>query len=280
MKNSSLGIIVFPLLWSFTLTLHAWAQTLPANNMLAQDLQSQIDRNNLPEHVAIIMDGNGRWATNQGKSRVFGHQNSLQSVREVVEGCGELGIPYLTLFAFSTENWKRPQVEVKHLMQLITTSIDQELMELVQKNVRLNFIGDLPSLPRKCQESVQKAMQASHHNQGLQLTIALSYSGKWDLAEAAKAIARDVQAGIVALQDIDSDLLQRYLATNNMPDPALLIRTSGEMRLSNFLLGQLAYTELFFTPILWPDFRKHHLYEAILAYQKRTRRFGSLDEAA
>lgn len=280
MRNSSLCIILFQLLWSCTLALHAWAQTPTTNNTLEQGMQAQIDRNHLPEHIAIIMDGNGRWATNQGQSRVFGHQHSLQSVREVVEGCGELGIPYLTLFAFSTENWKRPQVEVEHLMRLITTSIDKELMELVQKNVRLNFIGDLPSLPKKCQESVQKAIQASYHNQGLQLTIALSYSGRWDLAEAAKAIARDVQAGSLALQDIDTDLFQQYLATKNMPDPALLIRTSGEMRLSNFLLGQLAYTELFFTPILWPDFRKHDLYEAILAYQKRTRRFGSLDETA
>ena len=239
-------------------------------------MKAQIDCNNLPQHVAIIMDGNGRWASKQGKSRIFGHQNAIQSVREVVEGCGELGIPCLTLYAFSMENWKRPQVEVENLMRLITTTIDTELAELVQNNVRLNFIGDLLSLPLKCQQTIQKAIQASHHNQGLCLTIALSYSGSWDLAEAAKAIVRDVQAGNLALQDVDAELFRQYLSTGDMPDPALLIRTSGEMRLSNFLLGQLAYTELFFTPVLWPDFRKQHLYEAILAYQKRERRFGNL----
>jgi len=277
MKRSRLLIGILQFLWSCFFSPNVGAQTATTKDALAHYMKAQIDQNNLPEHVAIIMDGNGRWATKQGKPRVFGHQNAIQSVREVVEGCGELGIPYLTLYAFSTENWKRPQVEVESLMRLITTTIDKELTELVQKNVRLNFIGDLPSLPKKCQKTIQKAMQASHHNQGLLLTIALSYSGRWDLAEAAKAIARDVQVGRLALQDIDADLFKQYLATKGMPDPVLLIRTSGEMRLSNFLLGQLAYTELFFTPVLWPDFRKCDLYEAILAYQKRARRFGNLD---
>ena len=277
MKRRHLFVGILQVVWSCFFSLNAWAQTITTKDALARHMKAQIDRNNLPEHVAIIMDGNGRWATERGKPRVFGHQNAIQSVREVVEGCGELGIPCLTLYAFSTENWKRPQVEVESLMRLITNTIDQELTELVQNNVRLNFIGDLLSLPKECQKAIQKAIQASHHNQGLLLTIALSYSGRWDLAEAAKAIARDVQEGRLALRDIDADLFKQYLATKDMPDPALLIRTSGEMRLSNFLLGQLAYTELFFTPVLWPDFRKCDLYGAILAYQKRVRRFGNLN---
>lgn len=276
MKRSYLFIGLFQLLVGYVLSTYACAKTLEVYDAPEHCMKAQIDLSNLPKHVAIIMDGNGRWATNQGKPRMFGHQNAIQSVREVVEGCGELGISYLTLYAFSTENWKRPQEEVASLMHLIVTTINEELKELVQNNVKLNFIGDLSSLPKKCQKSIQKAIQASCHNQGLLLTIALSYSGSWDLAEAAKAIARDVQAGSLAPQDIDAKLFKQYLATKNMPDPALLIRTSGEMRLSNFLLGQLAYTELFFTPVLWPDFKKYHLYEAIVTYQKRERRFGNL----
>jgi undecaprenyl diphosphate synthase len=265
------------LLWVCTLSISAWAQTPTTNDddALEQCMKAQVDRDKLPEHIAIIMDGNGRWATKQDKPRVFGHQNAINSVREVVECCGELGIPCLTLYAFSAENWKRPKEEVDGLMDLIVTTINEELKELVQNNVRLNFIGDLLSLPKRCQKTIRKAIQASCHNQGLLLTIALSYSGEWDLAEAAKAIARDVQIGNLALPDIDAELFKQYLSTKDMPDPSLLIRTSGEMRLSNFLLGQLAYTELFFTPVLWPDFRKRHLYEAVLAYQKRKRRFGA-----
>jgi undecaprenyl diphosphate synthase len=262
-------------LWICTLSINAWAQTPTTQDALEESIKAQIDRNNLPEHIAIIMDGNGRWATKQNKPRVFGHQNAIKSVREVVECCGELGIPWLTLYAFSAENWKRPKEEVDGLMHLIVTTIDEELKELIKNNVRLNFIGDLLRLPKKCQKTIQKAIQASSHNQGLLLTIALSYSGEWDMAEAAKAIARDVQTGRLALPDIDADLFKQYLSTKDMPDPSLLIRTSGEMRLSNFLLGQLAYTELFFTPILWPDFRKRDLCEAVLAYQKRKRRFGA-----
>ena len=276
MKRVHLHIGLCQFLLSFFLSLHAWAQVSTNQDALEHGAKDQIDRNNLPEHIAIIMDGNGRWATKRGKPRVFGHQNAIQSVREVVEGCGELGISCLTLYAFSTENWKRPQKEVEGLMRLIVATIDEELAELVQNNVRLNFIGDLSSLPKSCQEAIQKATQLSNHNQGLLLTIALSYSGRWDLVEAAKGIARDVQAGILSLHDIDAALFKKYLATQDMPDPVLLIRTSGEMRLSDFLLGQLAYTELFFTSVLWPDFRKHHLYEAILEYQKRERRFGNV----
>ena len=257
--------------------LNAWSQKTVPSHALEHRIKAQIDRNKLPEHIAIIMDGNGRWATKQGKPRVFGHQNAIQSVREVIEGCGALGVSYLTLYAFSMDNWKRPQAEVDSLMNLIVATIDKELVELVEKNVRLNFIGDLRCLPTKCQEAIQKATKASFYNRGLFLTIALNYSGEWDLAEAAKGIARDVQAGNLAVQDIDTALFKRHLATKDIPEPSLLIRTSGEMRVSNFLLGQLAYTELFFTPVLWPDFRKYDLYEAILAYQKRKRRFGDLD---
>ncbi|MHA7877655.1 MAG: isoprenyl transferase [Bacteroidota bacterium] len=277
MKQCNLFIIFLLSLWRCCLPSHAWAYQTTTNNAHERRIKGRIDRNNLPKHIAIIMDGNGRWATKRGKPRVFGHQNAIMSVREVVEGCGELGIPYLTLYAFSTENWQRPQAEVDSLMHLVITTIDTELAELVQNDVRLNFIGDLPSLPPKCQEAIQRATQASQQNQGMLLTIALSYSGRWDMAEAAKAIARDIMSGSVRISDIDADLFQQYLSTKGVPDPELLIRTSGEMRLSNFLLGQLAYTELFFTPILWPDFRKCDLYEAILSYQKRRRRFGNSD---
>ena len=276
MNRNYLLIGLLQLWGSYMLALNAWAQESVTTTVPEHPSKVQLDLHSLPEHIAIIMDGNGRWATRQGKPRVFGHQNAVKAVREVVEGCGELGISYLTLYAFSIDNWGRPPGEVASLMRLITKTIDEELTELVQKNVRLAFVGDIQRLPSNCQKAIQRAIKASQHNRGLQLTIALSYSGKWDLAEAAKAIARDVQAGTLALQDIDADLFAKYLATQGIPDPALLIRTSGEMRLSNFLLGQLAYTELFFTPVLWPDFRKHHLYEAILAYQKRERRFGKL----
>lgn len=276
MKRNHLLVGLLQLSWCCVSSNYTRAQTSVSSEASVEHLKSQINHHNVPEHVAIIMDGNGRWATKQGKPRAFGHQNAIRSVREVVEGCSELGIPYLTLYAFSMENWRRPPEEVRGLMDLIVTVIGKELPELLRNGVKLNFIGDLQSLPIKCQESIKEAVQASCHNQGLLLTIALSYSGGWDLAEAAKSIARDVQSGSLLLQDIDEKLFKQYLATGSMPAPALLIRTSGEMRLSNFLLGQLAYTELFFTPVLWPDFRKVHLYEAVFVYQKRERRFGGL----
>ena len=231
---------------------------LMANSMQTHAASAQIDPNNLPDHVAIIMDGNGRWATKRGKPRIFGHKNAIRSVRKVVASCKELGIPYLTLYAFSMENWKRPPAEVAYLMALITGTVNKELAALVKNEVRLAFIGDLERLPASCRKAIHKATQASQHNQGLQLTIAVSYSGRWDLANAAKALAQEVQAGSLALQDIDEALAEQHLATKDLPDPALLIRTSGEKRLSNFLLWQLAYTELFFTSVLWPDFKKHH----------------------
>lgn len=277
MKKDDFLILRFLFVWSCFAPLNAWTHPTTAADALEDRVKAQIDRDNLPKHIAIIMDGNGRWATKRGKPRIFGHRNAIQSVRAVVAGCGELGIPYLTLYAFSTENWKRSQEEVEGLMNLVVTTIDAELAELVQKNVRLHFIGNLSSLPTKCQEAIQRATQASRHNQGMRLTIALNYSGRWDLAEAARAIACDVQEGNLALQDIDAELLKQYLTTKDMPDPELLLRTSGEMRLSNFFLEQIAYTELFFTPVFWPDFGKCDLYEALLAYQKRKRRFGGSD---
>lgn len=263
------------LLGYYTPPLQAKSQAAVPTQASEEALKALIDKEALPEHIAVIMDGNGRWATRQGKPRVFGHRNAIQSVREVVEGCAQLGISYLTLYAFSIENWERPPAEVSALMRLITLTIQQELEELVQNQVRLTFIGDLQRLPLECQKAIQKAIHASQHNQGLQLIIALSYSGRWDLAEAAKLIAQDIQAGNLALEDIDATLFRKYLATKEIPDPALLIRTSGEKRLSDFL-PNIAYTEFFFTPVLWPDFRKQHLYEAILDYQKRERRFGKL----
>ncbi len=276
MKKSYLHIVRVLFMWCTICSMVAWAETPTNSAAITQQVKQQLDLTNLPEHIAIIMDGNGRWATKQGKPRVFGHQNSIQSVREVVEACGALGIPYLTLWAFSTENWGRPQAEVAGLMNLIVTTINKELAELVAKDVHLSFIGDLTRLPVKCQKVLHKAMKASEKNKGLRLTIALSYSGKWDIITATKAIVKEVQAGNLTLQEIDDDVFRKYLATGDIPDPVLLIRTSGEMRLSNFLMMQLAYTELFFTPVLWPDFKKKHLYEAILDYQSRERRFGQL----
>ena len=222
------------------------------------------------------MDGNGRWATQQGKPRAYGHQNAIQNVKETVKACAALGIPYLTLYAFSIDNWQRPQAEVNAIIHLITTTIRKELQELIQNNVHINIIGDLQRLPQNCQKALQRATQATQHNQGLQLTIALSYSGRWDLAEAAKAIAQAAQEGKINPQDITPALLQQHLTTKNLPNPDLLIRTGGEQRLSDFCMLPLAYTELLFTPTLWPDFRTSHLYEAIVAYQKRQRRFGKL----
>ncbi len=222
------------------------------------------------------MDGNGRWATRQGKPRLYGHQNALQSIREAIESCAELGIPHLTLYAFSIDNWQRPQAEVDTLIHLITTTIHTELEELVQNNIRITFIGDLQRLPQDCQQALKHATQATQHNQGLHLTIALSYSGRWDLTQAAQALAQAAQKGHLNPQDITTDLLRQHLTTKNLPDPDLLIRTGGEQRLSDFCLLPLAYTELHFTPTLWPDFRKTHLHQAIITYQKRQRKFGKL----
>lgn len=240
--------------------------------------KEQIDFNNLPKHVAVIMDGNGRWAKKKGAMRIFGHRNAVQAVRDVTECCGELGIKYLTLYAFSTENWNRPKEEVDGLMELLVNTLKQEIGTLTENQVRLVTIGDTSHLPQECQRNLQWAINETKNNSGLKLILALSYSGRWEIITAVKNLIADVKLGKVGENDINEKLFENYLQTSGIPDPELLIRTSGELRVSNFLLWQIAYTELFITPVLWPDFRKEHLYEAIWAYQKRERRFGKTSE--
>ncbi len=240
--------------------------------------KEEVDKNNLPEHVAIIMDGNGRWAKGKGAKRLFGHKNAIAAVRDVTEGCAELGIGYLTLYAFSTENWARPKMEVDGLMRLLVSTIKKETETLLKNNVKLACIGSIDNLPKSCQRELQEAIQATSHNTGLTLVLALSYSGRWEIVDAVKKIACDIAENNIEIEDINTSLFERYLNTKDIPDPALLIRTSGEMRISNFLLWQLAYTELYMTEVLWPDFRKSHLYAALADYQRRERRFGKISE--
>lgn len=240
--------------------------------------KENIDVNNLPRHVAVIMDGNGRWARSKGAARIFGHRNAVQAVKDVTEGCGELGIKFLTLYAFSTENWGRPKEEVDGLMELLVNTLKKEIHTLHENQVRLITIGDIGHLPGECQDNLKEAVAATQHNDGLTLVMALSYSGRWEILEAVKAIVRDAKRGELSDKDVSEELFADYLKTRGIPDPELLIRTSGEMRVSNFLLWQIAYTEIYITKTLWPDFRKEHLYEAICAYQKRERRFGKVLE--
>lgn len=240
--------------------------------------KQDINPNNLPRHIAVIMDGNGRWAKRKGAARIFGHRNAIQAVKDVTEGCGELGIKYLTLYAFSTENWGRPKEEVDGLMELLVNTLKKEINSLHENQVRLKTIGDIGHLPRACQDNLQEAIVATKDNPGLTLILALSYSGRWEIVEAIKAIANDVKNGKVDVNAIGEELISGYMKTKGIPDPELLIRTSGEMRVSNFLLWQIAYTELFITKTLWPDFRREDLYEAICAYQTRDRRFGKVIE--
>jgi undecaprenyl diphosphate synthase len=239
-----------------------------------ESLLQQIDKKNLPRHIAVIMDGNGRWAEERGESRLFGHYHGVESVRNIVEGCAELGIEYLTLYAFSTENWDRPQLEVDGLMTLLIETIHKEVPTLNKNNIRLHVIGDIAMLPASAQGALNEARHQTSGNTGLNLIMALSYSSRWELLNAVKNISLAVQAGNIKAEDIDQDTLQQYLTTANFPDPELMIRTSGEYRISNFLLYQMAYTELYFTDTRWPDFRKENLYEAIVNYQSRERRFG------
>jgi len=241
---------------------------------MQEDLKPQIDLSRLPEHVAIIMDGNGRWAQEKGEDRLFGHFHGVESVRNIVEGAAELGIGYLTLYAFSTENWDRPANEVAGLMSLLVDTIRKEVPTLNKNNIRLQVIGDRQMLPDFAQKELQEALELTAANTGLTLVMALSYSSRWEITNAVKQIALEVKAGTLDPQQITQDTISYYLCTKGIPDPALVIRTSGEFRISNFLLYQLAYAELYFTPILWPDFRKPHLYEAILDFQQRERRFG------
>src|SRR5690606_5787118 len=212
-------------------------------------IKDQIDTSKLPQHIAVIMDGNGRWAKEQGKLRVFGHKNGVLAVRDTVEGAAEIGIKYLTLYAFSTENWNRPKLEVAALMELLVSTINKETKTLIQNNVRLNAIGDLDSLPPRCLKELKEAINKTANNTGLTLTLALSYSSRWEITNAAKQIAANVQKGLLDKDDINEKLFESYLSTYNLPDPELMIRTSGEHRISNYLLWQLAYAELYFTPI-------------------------------
>jgi undecaprenyl diphosphate synthase len=240
--------------------------------------REQIDSARLPQHVAIIMDGNGRWAKEKGKMRVFGHHNGVLSVRDVVEGAGELGVKYLTLYTFSSENWNRPKYEVTAIMELLISTINKEIKKLMENNVRLNTIGDTDMLPKKCSDELSNAIKKTAANTGLVLTLALSYSSRREIVQATKAIAEKVERGELKAADITEEVFSNHLHTSDLPDPELLIRTSGEYRISNYLLWQIAYAELYFTDKLWPDFRREDLYEAILDYQKRERRFGLISE--
>jgi undecaprenyl diphosphate synthase len=242
------------------------------------ELMEKIDKNCLPRHIAIIMDGNGRWAKEQGQDRLFGHFHGVESVRNIVEGCAELGIEYLTLYAFSTENWDRPEYEVAGLMELLVSTIRNEVESLNKNNIRLHVIGDMNMLPEYAKKELNEALEITKANSGLNLIMALSYSGRWELLNAVKSIANEVKNGRLNIEDLDQHTLQQHLCTRGFPDPELMIRTSGEYRISNFLLYQLAYAELYFTQVRWPDFRKENLYEAIVDYQARERRFGKTGE--
>ena len=240
--------------------------------------RSEIDLSNIPAHIAVIMDGNGRWAKQRGGLRIFGHQSAITAVRDTVEEAAELGVKFLTLYAFSTENWNRPAMEVTALMQLLVHTIRKETATLLKNSVRLQAIGDLATLPQSCQRELAEAIELTKTGSRMTLVLALSYSGRWDLTQATRRMAVDVAAGRLQPEAVTEATITNYLATAGMPDPELLIRTSGEQRISNFLLWQLAYTELYITPELWPDFRRSHLRAAIVAYQRRERRFGKTSE--
>ncbi len=241
-------------------------------------LKEKLDPTRIPKHIAIIMDGNGRWAKNRGKLRVFGHENGVKAVRATIEAATKVGVKYLTLYAFSTENWHRPKYEVDALMHLLIRSLNKELATLHENNIRLLAIGDLESLPKEAANGLQQAIRKTECNTGLRLVLALSYSARWELIQAAKSISAATAKGELDLNSLDEETVSAHLCTHGIPDPELLIRTSGEMRISNFLLWQIAYTELFFTPTLWPDFNEESLFEAILDYQQRERRFGMTSE--
>lgn len=241
-------------------------------------LKDKIDFGRLPQHVAVIMDGNGRWAKEKGKMRIFGHQNGVAAVRAVSEACAELGVKYLTLYAFSTENWNRSKIEVDALMKLLSKTIAEEVKTLNDNNIRLNAIGDLTRLPKYNYDALMKAIEDTKNNDRMTLTLCLSYSGRWEITHAVRSLAEKVLSGELKLEQIDENCFSNFLNTKDMPDPELLIRTSGEERISNFLLWQLAYSEFYFTDKFWPDFNKEDLYEAIVNYQNRERRFGKTSE--
>lgn len=238
------------------------------------------ERGEIPEHIACIMDGNGRWAQRREKARFVGHHEGVTSVREVTEACAEIGVDHLTLYTFSTENWERPDPEVNALMELLIHTVEEERATLMDNDIRLRTIGDLSQLPQACQEALEQTKADTSDNDRMSLTLALSYSGRTELVEAARSIAEKVQDGALDLEDIDESEIGRHLDTSGMPDPDLLIRTGGEYRLSNFLLWQCAYTELYITERYWPDFRRGPLYDAIRSYQDRDRRFGRIERAS
>jgi undecaprenyl diphosphate synthase len=245
---------------------------------MENSMKNQINRDKLPRHIAIIMDGNGRWAKKKGNERIFGHKNAIKAVRNTVEAAAELGVEYLTLYAFSTENWNRPRTEIDALMSLLVTSLDKEIDNLMENNIRLSAMGDMDALPNKVRTHLGESIRKTSLNDGMTLTLALSYSGRWEILDAMKSIARRIETGELRAGDINCDHLTEQLQTCDMPDPELLIRTSGEYRISNFLLWQIAYTELYFTKTLWPDFSKEDLYKAICNFQNRERRFGKISE--
>lgn len=236
--------------------------------------KEKIDIEKLPKHIAIIMDGNGRWAKQHGKNRIFGHHNGVKAVREVTEVCTELGVKFLTLYAFSTENWSRPKIEIIALMELLVQTIRKEVKTLTKNNIRLQAIGDIKSLPTKCYKQLLEAMDITKDNTRMTLVLALSYSSKWEIVNAVKEIIKSK----IEPEEINEKMFSQFLSTKNIPDPELLIRTSGECRISNFLLWQIAYAELYFTKTLWPDFNKEELYKAIIDFQNRERRFGKTSE--
>jgi len=242
------------------------------------NLLENIDKTRLPRHVAIIMDGNGRWAKQRGKHRVFGHQNGKKAVQKVVENCAKLQIQNLTLYAFSTENWKRPKTEIEALMQLLIGTIKAELTKLSQNNIRLKTIGNVNLLPESIQKQIDQAIEKTKNNTGLTLTVALSYGSREEVTNACKSICEKVKNNTINTNDIDESIINQHLYTWYLPDVDLLIRTSGEQRISNFLLWQIAYAELYFTEVLWPDFQDDDLYKAIISYQNRERRFGKTNE--
>lgn len=242
------------------------------------NLKEQINPEKLPRHIAIIMDGNGRWAKDRGMPRVFGHRNGVEAVRDTTEACAELGVKYLTLYAFSTENWNRPALEVNALMGLLVETIKREIKTLHDNSIRLSAIGDLDRLPERSRKTLRDAIEATRENKRMSLVLALNYSARWELVETTRKLARLVRDGQLDPDDINDTVFSTTLSTSGIPDPELLIRTSGETRISNFLLWQIAYTEFFFTPVRWPDFRREHLYEAIVDFQHRERRFGQTSE--
>jgi undecaprenyl diphosphate synthase len=249
--------------------------TFASRNM---SLKEQIDIHRLPRHVAIIMDGNGRWAKQQGKMRIFGHQNGVLAVRDTVEGAAELGVEVLTVYAFSTENWNRPKLEIDALMHLLVQTITKETPKLMENNIRLATIGNTDSLPAKVASNLKKCIDKTANNTRMTLVLALSYSSRWEITDAMKKIAEKVKAGELDPKNINEELISKHLNTAAWPDPELLIRTSGESRISNYLLWQIAYAELYFTEKLWPDFRREDFYKAIIDFQQRERRFGKTSE--